>query len=49
MPTAHINDVDLYYEVTGDGFPLVWCHEFAGSYGSWEPHVHFFARHYRVV
>ena len=49
MPTAPIDGNDLYYEATGDGFPLVWCHEFAGSHASWEPQVRFFARHYRVI
>ena len=35
MPKAMINGVNLYYEVTGEGFPLVWSHEFAGAYESW--------------
>jgi pimeloyl-ACP methyl ester carboxylesterase len=37
MPTALINGVELYYEVTGEGEPLVWSHEFAGDYRSWAP------------
>jgi pimeloyl-ACP methyl ester carboxylesterase len=41
--------VNLYYEETGRGFPLVWCHEFGGDYRSWEPQVRYFARRYRVV
>lgn len=49
MPKTLINGVDLYYEVTGEGFPLVLCHEFAGSYESWEPQVKFFSRRYRVI
>ena len=49
MPKAMINGVNLYYEVTGEGFPLVWSHEFAGAYESWEPQVRFFSRQYRVV
>ena len=49
MPTALINEVNLYYEVTGQGFPLVWCHEFAGNYQSWEPQVRFFSRRYQVI
>ena len=49
MPTAHVNGVRLYYEVTGNGFPLVFVHEFAGDYRSWEPQVRFFSRRYRVV
>lgn len=49
MPTAEVNGVSIYYEITGDGFPLVWSHEFAGSYQSWEPQVRFFSRHYKVL
>jgi pimeloyl-ACP methyl ester carboxylesterase len=49
MPTARVNGVDIAYEETGTGFPLVWCHEFAGSMESWEPQVHFFSRRYRVI
>ena len=49
MPTASINGVSLYYECHGEGFPLVWSHEFAGDYRSWAPQVRFFSRRYRVV
>ena len=36
MPRAHINGIQLYYESTGEGFPLVLAHEFAGDFRSWE-------------
>jgi pimeloyl-ACP methyl ester carboxylesterase len=49
MPSATINGVELYYEETGRGFPLVWCHEFGGDCRSWEPQVRYFSRRYRVV
>jgi pimeloyl-ACP methyl ester carboxylesterase len=49
MPTARVNGVELYYEETGEGFPLVWCHEFGGDHRSWEPQVRYFARRHRVV
>ncbi len=49
MPTAQINGVQIYYEVTGSGFPLVLSHEFAGSYKSWDPQVKFFSRRYQVI
>ena len=49
MPYAEVNGVNLYYESTGDGFPLVWSHEFAGDFRSWEPQVRFFSRRYRVI
>ncbi len=49
VPTATINGVELYYESSGEGFPIVWCHEFAGDYRSWELQVRFFSRLYRNV
>ncbi|OLB99860.1 MAG: hypothetical protein AUH30_04150 [Candidatus Rokubacteria bacterium 13_1_40CM_68_15] len=49
MATARVNGVDLYYEETGQGFPLVWSHEFGGDHRSWEQQVRYFGRRYRVV
>ena len=53
MPIARIasltGDIDLHYEETGRGFPLIWCHEFGGDYRSWEPQVRYFGRRYRVI
>src|SRR5436853_6703853 len=53
MPTARINSttgpIDLFYEETGQGFPIVWCHEFGGDYRSYEPQVRALARRYRVI
>ena len=49
MPKALINGINLYYEDHGEGYPLVWSHEFAGDYRSWETQVRFFARRYRVI
>lgn len=49
MPTASVNGVQIYYEETGQGVPLVFSHEFSGDYRSWEPQVRYFSRRYRVV
>jgi len=49
MPTARVNGVELCYEATGRGVPLVWSHEFGGDFRSWEPQVRYFARRHRVV
>ena len=49
MPTFSADGVNIYYEVTGEGFPLVWSHEWAGSYESWEAQVKFFTRRYQVI
>jgi pimeloyl-ACP methyl ester carboxylesterase len=49
MPIAPINGVNIYYEESGEGFPLVWSHEFAGDHRSWAEQVGFFESRYRVV
>ncbi len=49
MPRAALNGVELYYEETGEGPPLVFCHEFAGDYRAWDPQVRAFARLYRCI
>ena len=50
MPTFTAADgVNIYYEVAGQGYPLLLSHEFAGDITSWEPQVNFFTRRYRVI
>jgi pimeloyl-ACP methyl ester carboxylesterase len=39
----------LYYEEAGKGFPIVFVHEFAGDYRSWEPQMRYFSRRYRCI
>ena len=50
MPDAKTCDgVNLYFEETGSGTPIVFVHEFAGDHRSWEPQVRFFSRYYRCI
>jgi pimeloyl-ACP methyl ester carboxylesterase len=49
MPSARVNGVEIAFSEAGEGFPLVWCHEFAGSMESWAAQVHYFSRYYRVI
>lgn len=49
MPTASVNGINLYYEEAGSGYPLIFCHEFAGDLRSWEPQMRYFSRRYRVI
>jgi pimeloyl-ACP methyl ester carboxylesterase len=46
---VNVGGVKLAYEQHGDGFPLVWVHEYSGSMESWQPQVQYFARRYRVI
>jgi pimeloyl-ACP methyl ester carboxylesterase len=49
MPEIQVNEVRLYYEMTGEGSPIVFVHEFAGDYRSWEDQIRFFNRRYRTI
>jgi pimeloyl-ACP methyl ester carboxylesterase len=50
MAFAETDDgVKLYFEETGQGFPVIFVHEFAGDYRSWEPQLRHFARRYRCI
>jgi pimeloyl-ACP methyl ester carboxylesterase len=39
----------LYYEEVGTGTPIVFVHEFAGDYRTWEPQMRYFARAHRCI
>jgi pimeloyl-ACP methyl ester carboxylesterase len=49
VPKARIGALDLYYESSGDGLPVVFCHEFASDYRGWDPQVRAFSRLYRCI
>jgi pimeloyl-ACP methyl ester carboxylesterase len=49
MPRADVNGIGIHYEDHGQGYPLIWSHEFAGDHRSWEAQVRFFSRRYRVI
>jgi pimeloyl-ACP methyl ester carboxylesterase len=46
---ARSTAANLYVESTGTGKAIVFVHEFAGDYRSWESQVRFFARRYRCI
>src|SRR6516162_2268625 len=41
--------VKLYVEAVGCGTPVVFVHEYAGDYRSWEPQLRYFCRRHRCV
>jgi pimeloyl-ACP methyl ester carboxylesterase len=50
MPHLPTDDgVSLYYEEVGSGYPIVFVHEFAGDYRSYEAQLRYFSRRYRCV
>lgn len=49
MPFIDSDGVKLFYEETGSGDAIIWIHEFAADYRTWESQVRRFSRDYRCV
>jgi len=49
MPHAQTEVGRLYYEETGAGHPVIFCHEFAADHRTWEPQIRQLGRRYRCV
>ena len=49
MPTAKINGINIYYEVHGTGFPLVFAYGIGGNTTEWEPQIPEFSQSYRFI
>jgi 3-oxoadipate enol-lactonase len=50
VPYADTSDgVRLYFEASGSGTPIIFLHEFAAHYASWEPQVRHFSRTHRCI
>ena len=39
----------LYYEEAGEGTAVVFVHEYAGDWRTWEPQMRYFSRSHRCV
>jgi len=50
MPHISARDgTRLYYEESGQGMPVIFVHEYAGDYRTWEMQMRFFSRAHRCV
>ena len=49
MAKILVNGIHLYYEEAGRGIPVLFVHEFAGDWRSWEPQMRFFSSRYRAI
>lgn len=50
MPYVSAEDgVRLYYEEAGSGTPVIFVHEYAGDWRTWEPQMRHFARAHRCI
>ena len=49
MPLAEAQGARIYYEITGDGPPILFLHEFAGDWRSWDDQVRHLSRQWRCI
>ncbi len=49
MSKILVDGINLYYEEAGSGIPILFLHEFAGDWRSWEPQMRFFSSRYRAI
>src|SRR6476620_5503082 len=49
MPTIDRDGVKIYYEVHGDGPPLLLTHGYSSTSAMWRGQVEAFSRHHRLV
>ena len=49
MPYIDATGAKLYFEETGDGYPLIFVHEFGHDIRQWEAQVRYFSRAYRCI
>lgn len=49
MPYIDAAGARLYFEENGDGYPIIFAHEFGNDARQWEPQVRYFSRLYRCI
>jgi 3-oxoadipate enol-lactonase len=49
MPTANINGIDLFFEVTGDGPTVLLHHGYTGSHDNWADVVPLLSRRFQTI
>ncbi|WP_250514660.1 alpha/beta hydrolase [Caballeronia sp. INDeC2] len=49
MPIVNTNDAELYYEIHGEGHPVIFVHGGGGNTMCWFQQVPYFSRSYKVI
>jgi pimeloyl-ACP methyl ester carboxylesterase len=49
MPYVEANGAKLYFEESGNGYPIIFIHEFASDLRGWEAQLQHFSRGYRCI
>jgi len=49
MPEVDVNGIELYYEISGQGYPLVFLHGFSSTHRMWQSQISALSRDYRFL
>jgi 3-oxoadipate enol-lactonase len=49
MAKVTVNGTEIYYEVKGEGEPILFLHGMGGTWMLWEPQMSDFSRNYRML
>ena len=49
MPFLFTNNINIHYEIIGNGPPLLFIHGLGGSFKDWEKQVAFFEKEYQII
>ena len=49
MPKVQVNDIDMHYEVHGEGPPLLMLHGFSGASQAWTPLIKDYSERFQLI
>jgi pimeloyl-ACP methyl ester carboxylesterase len=49
MSKVKVNDIEMYYEVHGEGTPLLMLHGFGGASQQWIPYIDDYKQHFQLI
>lgn len=49
MPIADINNIKMFYEVHGEGYPVVFTHGFTATHQMWDPQIPVISKKYKFI
>jgi len=49
MPKVKVNDIEMYYEIHGEGEPIVFLHGFSASHQMWNPWIPRYEKGFKMI
>jgi len=49
MPKVKFNDIELHYNIKGEGEPLIFLHGFSASHQMWEPWIPVYQKGFKMI